>query len=115
MPEKVWLLNLIVFAVLLEADLGHRKISWFRVARPLITCIAIVPFFVTTLPGNGRNLGRQAAGAGVGVLLGLAAHLFVWAGPGPAAGTKGSMGGNATGSRLVSQAGTGYAAPRSGP
>ena len=29
----MWLLNLIVFAVLLEADLGRRKISWFRVAR----------------------------------------------------------------------------------
>ena len=42
MPEKVWLLNLIVFAVVLEADLGRRKIGWFRVLRPLISTAAIV-------------------------------------------------------------------------
>ncbi len=36
MPANVWMLNLIVFAVLLEADLGRRKIGGFRVLRPLI-------------------------------------------------------------------------------
>jgi len=107
MPEKVWLLNLIVLAVLLEADLGRRKISWFRVTRPLLTTAAIVPLFVTSVPANGHNLALQAAGAGAGVILGLAAHLFVAVGPGPATAT---IGGNATSSRLVSRAAAGYAA-----
>jgi hypothetical protein len=110
MPEKVWLLNLIVFAVLLEADLGRRRIGWFRVARPLLTTAAIVPLFVTSVPANGHNLALQAAGVGVGVLLGLAAHLFIWVGPGPAKGTKGTMGAGATTGRPVSRAGFGYAA-----
>lgn len=110
MPEKVWLLNLIVFAVLLEADLGRRAIGWFRVARPLLTTAAIVPLFVTSVPANGHDLALQAAGVGVGVLLGLAAHLFVWVGPGPAKGAKGTLGTNRATGRPVSRAGFGYAA-----
>ena len=70
MPANVWLLNLIVFGVLLEADLGRRKIGWFRVLRPLITTAAIIPLFLTSVPTTGHNLAVQAVGVGVGVLLG---------------------------------------------
>lgn len=104
MPAKVWLLNLIVLVVLLEADLGRRKIGWFRVARPLIATAAIVPFFLTSVPTSGHNLGLQATGVGVGVLLGLACHLFVSVGLDPATGRKDREG------RAVSRAGLGYAA-----
>ncbi len=110
MPANVWLLNLIVFGVLLEADLGRRKIGWFRVLRPLITTAAIIPLFLTSVPATVHNLAVQAVGVGVGVLLGLAAHLFVSVGFDPAKAMKGEITGQGTSGRPVSRAGFGYAA-----
>jgi hypothetical protein len=100
MPEKVWLLNLIVFAILLEADLGSRKIGWFRVLRPLAGSAAIVPLFLTSVPTSGHNVALQVVGAAVGVLLGLACHLFLSVRFDPARGKSGQP---------VSRAGLGYA------
>jgi hypothetical protein len=58
MPQRVWLLKLVAFAVLMEADLGRRKIGRFRVLRPLITIAVIVPLFITV--GTGPTTGRAA-------------------------------------------------------
>jgi hypothetical protein len=110
MPANVWLLNLMVFGVLLEADLGRRKIGWFRVLRPLITSAVIVPLFLTSFPTTGHNVALQAVGAVVGVLLGLAAHLFVSVGFGPARDRRRKQAGRDTGGRPFSHAGIGYAA-----
>ena len=107
MPAKVWLFNLIVLAVLLEADLGRRNIGWFRVLRPLIASVAAIALFTTSVPTSGHNLALEAVGVGVGVLAGLAAHLFVTVGFDPA---KGAKGGKGAGGRPVSWAGFGYAA-----
>jgi len=107
MPAKVWLFNLIVLAVLLEADLGRRKIGWFRVLRPLIASVAAIALFTTSVPTAGHDLILQAVGVGVGVLAGLAAHLFITVGFDPA---KGKKGGKGTSGRAVSWAGFGYAA-----
>ena len=41
MPASVWILNLVVLGAVLEADLGRRKISRFRVLRPLLTAILV--------------------------------------------------------------------------
>jgi hypothetical protein len=101
MPEKVWLLNLIVFAILLEADLGNRKIGWFRVLRPLLGSAAIVPLFLTAVPTSGHDVALQVVGAVVGVLLGLVCHLFLSVRFDPDKGKNG---------RSVSRAGFGYAA-----
>jgi hypothetical protein len=106
MPAKVWLFNLIVLAVIQEADLGRRKIGWFRVLRPLIASAAALALFTTSVPTSGHNLALQAVGVGAGVVLGLAAHLFVTVGFDPAQGTKGR---NGTDGRAVSWAGFGYA------
>lgn len=57
MPMNVWMLNLIVFAVLLEADLGRRKIGGFRVLCPLITTAAIVPAVPDQRPGDWQQRG----------------------------------------------------------
>jgi hypothetical protein len=107
MPAKVLLFNLIVLAVLLEADLGRRKIGWFRVLRPLIASVAAIALFTTSVPTSGHNLALEAAGVGVGVLAGLAAHLFVTVGFDPAKGKKSA---NRPSGRAVSWAGFGYAA-----
>jgi hypothetical protein len=125
MPANVWLLNLIVLGVLLESDLGRRPIGWFRVLRPLVTTVLIVPLFLDTIPANGHNVVLQVVGAAVGVLLGLAAHVFISVYHGPARpaqgwlarfgrtgqGTDGQHTGNqGTAGRPYSRAGAGYAA-----
>lgn len=71
MTASIVILQLAVLAVILESDLGRRKISWFRVLRPVVTIVIIVPFFFTTLPTARNDLILQAAGALAGVLLGL--------------------------------------------
>jgi hypothetical protein len=106
MPAKVWLLNLIVLAVLLEADLGHRKIGWFRVLRPLIVAVGVVAAYASSLPTNGHNIALETIGALAGVLLGLGAHLFISVYFDPA--RPGRKGTGARG-RAVSRAGAGYA------
>jgi hypothetical protein len=104
MPANVWILNLVVLGAVLEADLGRRKIGRFRVLRPLLTAIMICPLFLDSVPTNSHNVVLQAVGIGVGVLLGLAAHLFISVGYGPV------KGGTGTRNRAVSRAGFGYAA-----
>jgi hypothetical protein len=104
MPANVWILNLVVLGVVLEADLGRRKIGWFRVLRPLLTAILICPLFLDSIPTDGHDLALQAVGIGVGVLLGLAAHLFISVGHGPVKSRRGTR------DRAVSRAGFGYAA-----
>jgi hypothetical protein len=104
MPANVWILNLVVLGVVLEADLGRRKIGRFRVARPLLTALAICPLFLDSVPTDTHDLVLMAAGIVAGVLLGLAAHLFISVGYGPVKSRKGTR------DRAVSRAGLGYAA-----
>ena len=106
MPANVWILNLVVLGVVLEADLGRRKIGWFRLVRPLLSAILICPLFLDSVPTDSHDVALQAVGIGVGVLLGLAAHLFVSIGYGPS---------RAGGARVIGRsAGPGSATPRSG-
>src|SRR5580658_4787502 len=104
MPASVWILNLVVLGVLLEADLGRRRIGWFRVLRPLITAGAVVSLYLSSVPTSAHNVVLEAVGAGAGVLLGLLAHLFIEVSYGPVKGN------GSTRDRAVSRAGLGYAA-----
>jgi len=104
MPANVWILNLVVLGVVLEADLGRRKIGRFRVARPLLTALAICPLFLDSVPTGSHDVALQAAGIAAGVLLGLAAHLFISVGYGPVKSRAGTR------DRAFSRAGLGYAA-----
>ena len=100
MPTSVWVITLVVLGAVLEADLGYRKISWFRVLRPLVAAVAIVPLYLAVVPTSGNNLALQGTGVAVGVIGGLACHLFISVHFDPAKGKRG---------RPVSRAGLGYA------
>jgi hypothetical protein len=69
--SKDVILSLAILGVVLESDLGRKKIGWFRIARPVIVAAALIPLFFTTLPTSGNDLLLQGAGALIGIVLGL--------------------------------------------
>jgi len=71
MPTDVLIVNIAVLFAVLEADLGRRKITSFRILRPLLLAAGIIPLFIVhpATAGNGEIL--EVALAGLGVLLGL--------------------------------------------
>jgi hypothetical protein len=78
MSSSVWIINLVVLGVVLEADVGRRKITWFRLARPVIVAGAIVIYYLTKTPVATRSggLAFELALAALGIVLGLAAGLM---------------------------------------
>ncbi len=46
MPTDVLIVNIAVLFAVLEADLGRRKISTFRILRPLLLAAGIIPLFI---------------------------------------------------------------------
>ncbi|TWV33894.1 hypothetical protein FRZ03_29850 [Streptomyces misionensis] len=71
MAANIVIMQLVILAVVLESDLGRRKIGWFRVGRPIIGVALIVPFFFTSLPTGGNDLLLQGVSALAGAALGL--------------------------------------------
>ena len=97
--DNALLINGLVLAVVLEADLGrHRKIGWFRVARPIVTAALIVPFYLEGVARHGTGLVLEAAATVAGLLLGLLAGRFMTVHRNPRTG------------RAASRAGVAYAA-----
>jgi hypothetical protein len=93
------IVNAVVLAAVLEADVGsHRKIGWFRIARPLVMAAGIVPLYLKAFSTHGTGLGLELVGAGAGLLAGLGAasltHVYR----------------SSRTSKPVSRAGAGYAA-----
>jgi hypothetical protein len=70
MPSYV-LINLLVLAAVLEADLGRRKVSRLRILRPLLLAAGIVPLFLDHPATTGRGLALEITLAGAGIILGL--------------------------------------------
>lgn len=68
------IINAVVLTVVLESDLGpHRKISWFRVIRPLVSALIIIPFFLSGVDVSGAGLILEATCGLIGVGLGIVA------------------------------------------
>jgi hypothetical protein len=110
MSTNVLILQLALLGVVLESDLGRKKVGWFRVLRPVIAVVLIVPFFFTSLPTGRNDLLLQGAGVLAGALLGLATMgpWFVKIGYDPAWRTRMFRRRPPRG-RVVTHAGFGYA------
>ncbi len=98
MPASIWIVNLFVLAVVLQADLGQRKVSWLRMLRPFAAGLVIVPFFVQSPQTSGNGLLFEVIATAAGALLGTIAGFGFM-----------RVGVNAQG-RLTSKAGIAYAA-----
>jgi hypothetical protein len=72
-PASVWIINLVVLTVVLEADLGTRKITWMRLARPVVVAGVIISFYLKGISGSGNGLAFELGLAALGIVLGLAA------------------------------------------
>jgi hypothetical protein len=71
--QNALVVNAVVLATTLKADLGMKEISGKRLRRPMFIAAGIVPMFVHTVYGKGPGLTVEVGGAAVGVLIGLIA------------------------------------------
>ena len=72
MSSSVWIINLVVLGVVLEADLGRRKITWLRLARPLVVAGIIIIYYLIRTP-------IATDGGGLAFELALATLASSWA------------------------------------
>jgi hypothetical protein len=77
MSVSVWIVNLVVLAVVLQADLGRKKITRFRLIRPLVLGAAIAGFYIGGMVGTGTSLWLELGGVGAGIVLGLGASALM--------------------------------------
>lgn len=72
--QSALIVDALVLAAVLESDLGrHRKITRWRLLRPVLITLAIIPLFVEPVTTHGNGLIFELAVAASGVLVGLVA------------------------------------------
>ena len=71
---QAMIINAVVLFAVLEADLGpHRKISRFRIVRPLLLAAGIIPLYVKALATHGTGLALEIIAVAAGMLCGWCA------------------------------------------
>jgi hypothetical protein len=98
MSSSVLIVNIAVLLAVLEADLGRRTVSKFRILRPLLMAIGLVPIFVDRPATAGPGELLELVLTGLGVLLGLFAATRLM-----------HLSFDAAKQRVTSSAGVGYA------
>lgn len=71
------IVSVLILSSVMEADLGHRKVTAFRLLRTPVLVMAIVPFFLKALSWTGHGVYLEAAAIITGILLGLFATRFI--------------------------------------
>jgi hypothetical protein len=97
MSASILIVNLAVLLVVLESDLGTRKVSAFRIARPLLMALGIVLLFIEHPATAGPGESLELALAGLGALLGVVASVRLM-----------QVGHDVARGRVVSRAGVAY-------
>lgn len=77
MNQTVLVVNLLVLATVLESDSFTRKVTLFRIARPILVAGVVIPLFVDNAATTGNGALMEAAGVIAGAALGLAACHFL--------------------------------------
>jgi hypothetical protein len=76
--QSALIVDAFVLTAVLEADLGdHRKITRFRLLRPVLVAAAIIPLYLTAVSTRGNGLLLEVGLGAAGVVVGLVATVLM--------------------------------------